>query len=188
MDFTHALSYKHAAQQIGYTRNNCYTIARAIEENQSFDFKTNIINLFNKYNFTWEQAKKYFNCNGYTLTYYLRKYNIEYLIKGHSFNHKVKQIKWLYNVDEDVYDITVPEYHNFAIGSGVFVHNSHKDLADAICGSIWNCANSNNIINKVKITQQVLNPSIYNPQQSQSLELVEFERIKQQYSNVFKNL
>lgn len=64
----------------------------------------------------------------------------------------------------------------------------HKDLADAICGSIWNCANSNNIINKVKITQQVLNPSIYNPQQSQSLELVEFERIKQQYSNVFKNL
>ena len=188
LDFTHALSYKHAAQQIGYTRNNCYTIARAIEENQSFDFKTNIINLFNKYNFTWEQAKKYFNCNGYTLTYYLRKYNIEYLIKGHSFNHKVKQIKWLYNVDEDVYDITVPEYHNFAIGSGVFVHNSHKDLADAICGSIWNCANSNNIINKVKITQQVLNPSIYNPQQSQSLELVEFERIKQQYSNVFKNL
>ena len=50
---------------------------------------------------------------------------------------------------EPVYDITVPMYHNFALSNGVFVHNSTKDIADAVTGSIWNCAKSNNIINTV---------------------------------------
>lgn len=66
--------------------------------------------------------------------------------------------------------------------------NFHKDLADAICGSIWNCANSNDIVNKVKVTQQALNPNTYEPQELQSLEMMEFERLKQQYaSGIFKN-
>ena len=38
----------------------------------------------------------------------------------------------------EVYDITVPEYNNFALESGVFVHNS-KDYADAVCRVIWLC-------------------------------------------------
>lgn len=63
-----------------------------------------------------------------------------------------------------------------------------KDVMDAICGSIWNCANSNNIVNKVKVTQQALNPNTYEPQELQSLEMMEFERLKQQYaSGIFKN-
>ena len=37
-------------------------------------------------------------------------------------NHKVKRIEKL-NIVEDVYDITVEKYHNFAIDSGIFVHN-----------------------------------------------------------------
>jgi len=42
-----------------------------------------------------------------------------------NYNHKVKSIEWL---DEtmDVYDIEVPGTHNFALASGIFVHNSAK--------------------------------------------------------------
>jgi len=40
---------------------------------------------------------------------------------GQRWNHKVVQIKQTAN--EDVYDFTVEEYHNFALASGVFVHN-----------------------------------------------------------------
>lgn len=40
---------------------------------------------------------------------------------------------------EDVYDITVQDNHNFALASGVFVHNS-KDAIDAVTGSLWNAS------------------------------------------------
>ncbi len=42
-----------------------------------------------------------------------------------NYNHKIKKIIWL---DEkmDVYDIEVPGTHNFALASGIFVHNSAK--------------------------------------------------------------
>ncbi|MEK6850208.1 MAG: toprim domain-containing protein, partial [Nanoarchaeota archaeon] len=40
-------------------------------------------------------------------------------------NHKVKKIEKL-NERINVYDIEVPETHNFALGSGIFVHNSAK--------------------------------------------------------------
>jgi DNA gyrase subunit B len=41
------------------------------------------------------------------------------------FNHKIKKVQLL---DEriDVYDLEVPETHNFALASGIFVHNSSK--------------------------------------------------------------
>ena len=38
-------------------------------------------------------------------------------------NHKVKKVEFL-NQKEDVYDLTVEPWHNFALVSGVFVHNS----------------------------------------------------------------
>ncbi len=37
-------------------------------------------------------------------------------------NHKVVQVETL-NYQQDVYCLTVPEYHNFALKAGVFVHN-----------------------------------------------------------------
>ena len=40
-------------------------------------------------------------------------------------NHKIKKIEWL-NEKIDVYDIEVPNTHNFALASGIFVHNSSK--------------------------------------------------------------
>jgi DNA gyrase subunit B len=48
-------------------------------------------------------------------------------VKG--FNHKVKTIKVLKN-KIDVYDLEVPGTHNFALSSGVFVHNSARQGRD----------------------------------------------------------
>ncbi|MEW6101312.1 MAG: DNA topoisomerase (ATP-hydrolyzing) subunit B [Candidatus Omnitrophota bacterium] len=46
-----------------------------------------------------------------------------------NYNHKIKRIE---KVEEkiDVYDIEVPNTHNFALASGVFVHNSAKQGRD----------------------------------------------------------
>jgi DNA gyrase subunit B len=46
-----------------------------------------------------------------------------------NYNHKIKRIE---KIDErkDVYDIEVPRTHNFALASGVFVHNSAKQGRD----------------------------------------------------------
>jgi DNA gyrase subunit B len=46
-----------------------------------------------------------------------------------NYNHKIKSIKKL-NKKIDVYDIEVPHTHNFALASGVFVHNSAKQGRD----------------------------------------------------------
>lgn len=42
-----------------------------------------------------------------------------------NYNHKIKEIQFL-NKKIDVYDLEVPETHNFALASGIFVHNSAK--------------------------------------------------------------
>jgi hypothetical protein len=48
-------------------------------------------------------------------------------LKHKYINHKVVKIEKL-NISEDVYDITVEDYHNFALSCGVFVHNSNVSL------------------------------------------------------------
>ncbi len=45
------------------------------------------------------------------------------------YNHKVRSVEFLSDT-KDVYDIEVPETHNFALASGVFVHNSAKQGRD----------------------------------------------------------
>ncbi|MBI2629085.1 DNA topoisomerase (ATP-hydrolyzing) subunit B [Candidatus Pacearchaeota archaeon] len=45
------------------------------------------------------------------------------------YNHKIKRIERL-NEKIDVYDIEIPNTHNFALASGVFVHNSAKMARD----------------------------------------------------------
>ncbi|MBI4038601.1 intein-containing DNA gyrase subunit B [Candidatus Daviesbacteria bacterium] len=47
----------------------------------------------------------------------------------HNFNHKVKKIVKL-TEKIDVYDLEIPETHNFALAAGVFVHNSAKQGRD----------------------------------------------------------
>ncbi len=52
--------------------------------------------------------------------------NQESMLKAvKNYNHKVKKIVKV-NKKIDVYDIEVPNTHNFALASGVFVHNSAK--------------------------------------------------------------
>jgi DNA gyrase subunit B len=46
-----------------------------------------------------------------------------------NWNHKIKSIESL-NKKIDVYDIEVPNTHNFALASGIFVHNSAKMARD----------------------------------------------------------
>lgn len=64
-----------------------------------------------------------------------------------TWNHKVKSVSTI-NLDMPipVYDITVPETNNFALAAGVFVHNS-KDLSDAVCGSVADALESEEIYN-----------------------------------------
>jgi hypothetical protein len=53
-------------------------------------------------------------------------------------NHKVLSIEMMEVDDIPVYDLQVDEGDNFALTAGVFVHNSFKDVSDAICGSVAN--------------------------------------------------
>ena len=53
-------------------------------------------------------------------------------------NHRVVSVRYL-DKKEDVYDITVRTNHNFALSSGIFVHNS-KDCADAVCGALFSAS------------------------------------------------
>ena len=52
-------------------------------------------------------------------------------------NHKITSIKYLDVDNVEVYDIEVEDNHNFALTSGVFVHNCHKDALDAVCGATF---------------------------------------------------
>jgi hypothetical protein len=47
----------------------------------------------------------------------------------YTYNHKVLKVE-KYEATLDVYDIEVPGTHNFALGSGIFVHNSAKQGRD----------------------------------------------------------
>ena len=46
-----------------------------------------------------------------------------------NFNHKIKKIEFL-DKKIDVYDIEIPNTHNFSLAGGVFVHNSAKQGRD----------------------------------------------------------
>ncbi len=46
-----------------------------------------------------------------------------------NYNHKIRKIEWL-EQKADVYDLEVPNTHNFALSAGVFVHNSSKQGRD----------------------------------------------------------
>lgn len=63
-------------------------------------------------------AQKYFNGDQYLALGVIANYN-----------HKIKSVEKL-SQKIDVYDIEVPNTHNFALASGVFVHNSAKQGRD----------------------------------------------------------
>jgi DNA gyrase subunit B len=76
-------------------------------------------------------------------------------------NHRIKEIIWL-NGKIDVYDLEVPETHNFALASGVFVHNSSKMARDKefqailpLKGKILNVEKSNPV--KALGSEEIIN-------------------------------
>ncbi len=52
-----------------------------------------------------------------------------------NYNHKIRRIERI-TEKMDVYDLEVPEMHNFALASGIFVHNSSKMARDKIYQAI----------------------------------------------------
>jgi hypothetical protein len=72
-----------------------------------------------------------------------------------SLNHSVLSVVWT-DEEAEVWDITVDDLHNFALASGVFVHNS-KDTADACAGAYFSAINSEE--RTTLLTQAV--PSVY---------------------------
>ena len=62
------------------------------------------------------------------------------MIREKKINHRVISVNKLPYIEE-VWDLTVDKYHNFALSSGVFVHNS-KDVADSVAGVCWHCNKS----------------------------------------------
>lgn len=78
---------------------------------------------------TYRQAQ--FLTEGDSLMSLYRKYKqesgaAEKISQTKQRNHKVVSVEFL-DATEDVYDITVEQYHNFALSSGVFVHNSQGE-------------------------------------------------------------
>lgn len=54
-------------------------------------------------------------------------------------NHKIVSIEFITKPSR-VYDLEIEDNHNFALDAGVIVHNSSKDVADALCGSVYNAS------------------------------------------------
>jgi len=75
----------------------------------------------------------------------------------HPTNHQVVAI-----IDddavEDVYDFTVDDYHNFAIENGIFVHNSHKKIRNAVMELIQFKSINGKKFENLKIIWAAINP------------------------------
>jgi hypothetical protein len=59
----------------------------------------------------------------------------------HPYHNIVRVEQIIYPSPIPVYDLSVPQYDNFALDCGIFVHNS-KDLADSVCNVIWYLTNN----------------------------------------------
>lgn len=58
------------------------------------------------------------------------------LVQELCYNHKVKNIEVVnYDTPIEVFDIEVPEFHNFGLASGIFIHNSTASIVGWIVAS-----------------------------------------------------
>jgi len=64
-------------------------------------------------------------------------------------NHKVVSVRD--GGYADAYDITVIETENFALNSGVFVHNS-KDVSDCVAGVAFHCNTDKRVLDSRTVT------------------------------------
>jgi DNA gyrase subunit B len=76
-----------------------------------------------------------------------------------NYNHKIKAIRKL-SKRLDVYDLEVPETHNFALASGVFVHNSSKSGRDRHTQAILPLRGKILNVEKARLDKMLLNKEI----------------------------
>lgn len=71
-------------------------------------------------------------------------------------NHKIASIEEC--EAEDVYDLTVEEFHNFAVEGGIFVHNSPKKVKNAVMELIQFKSINGRKFNNLKVVWAAVNP------------------------------
>ena len=72
---------------------------------------------------------------GYKLKTFIKQEDRHYGKRKERKNHKVVSVRFL-SEKQDVYDLCIPDNHNFALDSGVFVHNS-DDAAQCLAGALF---------------------------------------------------
>jgi DNA gyrase subunit B len=121
----YSLSYNHLSVMLGCGINTCKRVFTSV------DFLSNARNLKGK---SWEEISDLTKIKRRrSFIRMLNNLNIKDEVMN--YNHKIKKITVIVQ-EEDVYDVTVPIYHNFALSSGIFVHNS-SDYCDALARVVW---------------------------------------------------
>lgn len=122
IDINYLISSRHAFSLMGGSRK---AWARRLGH---IDFESNIKHLFGK---PLEECCKLTRLTKVCFKKYLKAVGAWEAYT--QYNHKVVSVKLVkLDIPIPVHDITVPEFHNFALDSGVIVHNS-KDSSDAVC-------------------------------------------------------
>jgi len=126
------INRKEAIQKthLHHTCKVLYNITNKLEitETEYQDILNNNKNIFSyeKHLLKIRTIKRYFNNSFDDFVEYYKKY----INENPLMNHRVISIQD--DGIEDVYDFTVDEYHNFLLGAGVFVHNCHKTVRNAL--------------------------------------------------------
>jgi len=126
--FDYVLSYRHCVILYGGAKQTWKKVCPNI------DFVSNAKKLIGK---TDEEMLQVTGLSSRQLGVILSNLNMRSIFSKR--NHKVVSVR-IIKLDSpiDVYDITVPDYDNFAIDSGIFIHNS-KDYSDAVVRCAWSC-------------------------------------------------
>lgn len=77
----------------------------------------------------------YVKGRGYKLKTFIKQEDRHYGKRKERKNHKVVSVRFL-SEKQDVYDLCIPDNHNFALDSGIFVHNS-DDAAQCLAGALF---------------------------------------------------
>lgn len=83
-------------------------------------------------------------------------YSIEKEQKNEVLNHRIVKIEDA--GEKDVYDISVDKYHNFALGAGIFVHNSHPKIRNAVMELIQFKSINGKRFKSLKVVWAAINP------------------------------
>lgn len=118
---------KYKKAKIALQEANQRSHEKALEKYHKSQYYQEILELNKLFDVDYEQLPQ-----NQKISFMHRYHNLK---KKNIVNHKIIGIQPLDDV-ADVYDIEVQDNHNFALASGVFVHNS-KDQADAVCGSLY---------------------------------------------------